>query len=295
MWCAAPPRTGAAPGLFRGVPDRRTGGGRRTALPGRHVAAVLGGVGLVGILAAVSAAYAQGPRVVDVPTRPGVTQRFLYVPADAPVASAILFAGGHGGLAFDASGKPGWGAGNFLVRTRTMFAERGVSVAVIDAPSDRQAPPWLGGFRQTREHAADVTAVVAWLRADAKAPVWLIGTSRGTQSAAALALASTGADGLVLTSTIVVDPRGRPVSAMPVERIAIATLVVHHKDDGCVATPWAQVPALVARLTGAPRKAFVTFEGGIDAGDPCEAAGHHGYAGIEPRVVDSIVAFVVGR
>lgn len=242
-----------------------------------------------------AAASAQTPRVVDVPTRPGVTQRFLYVPAKAPVAAAILFAGGHGGLAIRPDGQFGWGRGNFLVRTRGLFAERGISVAVVDAPSDRQTEPWLGRFRQTKEHAADVKAVVEWLRAETTLPVWLVGTSRGTQSAAWLALASIGADGLVLTSTILVDPRGRPVSAMPIEAIAVPTLVVHHRDDGCKATPYAQASALAARLTSSPRKAFLAFDGGTDEGDPCEAAGHHGYAGIEAQVVDAIVAFVAGR
>ena len=231
--------------------------------------------------------------MVDVPTRPGVTQRFLWLPAKDAKAAAILFAGGHGGLAIDGSGKLGWGAGNFLVRSRALFVERGVSVAVIDAPSDRQAAPWLGGFRQTPEHAADVKAVVAWMRDQAKVPVWLIGTSRGTQSAAALALAGVGADGVVLTSSVMVDPRGRPVPAMPVERIAVPVLVVHHQADACVGSPYAGVPALAERLSRAPRKALVAFEGGKDVGDPCEAFAYHGYNGIEPKVVDAIVAFML--
>ena len=36
--------------------------------------------------------------VVDVPTRPGVTQRFLYVCPDAPVATIVSLAGGDGVL-----------------------------------------------------------------------------------------------------------------------------------------------------------------------------------------------------
>jgi hypothetical protein len=242
-----------------------------------------------------SGACAQAERVVDIPTRPGVTQRFLYLPASDAMAAAILFAGGHGGLAIDAAGKLGWGSGNFLVRSRRLFVERGVAVAVIDAPSDRQASPWLGGFRQTPEHAADVRAVVAWLRNETKRPVWLIGTSRGTQSAAATAIAGVGADGLVLTSTILIDPRGRPVSAMPVEKLAMPVQVVHHKNDGCASTPYALAAALVERLTAASRKALVTFEGGQDSGDPCEAFAHHGYPGLEPQVVDAIVAFVLTK
>lgn len=129
------------------------------------------------------------PRVVDIPTRPGVTQRFVYLlPASgAPRASVILFAGGHGGLQVKDGGSYGWGGNNFLVRTRQQFADAGLAVAVIDAPSDKQSPPYLGGNRQKPEHRADVLAVIAWLRQQSPAPVWLVGTSRGTQSAAYIA------------------------------------------------------------------------------------------------------------
>ena len=82
---------------------------------------------------------------------------------------------------------------------------------------------------------------------------------------------------------------------MPVETITVPTLVVHHRDDGCSVTPYSRAPALAARLTSAPRRAFLTFDGGTDKGDACEAAGHHGYAGIETQVVDAIAAFVAGR
>jgi hypothetical protein len=63
-------------------------------------------------------------------TRPGVTETFLLVtPTGPPVASVILFAGGHGGLALSAQ-KIGWGEDNFLVRSRDRFAAHGLLVAV---------------------------------------------------------------------------------------------------------------------------------------------------------------------
>jgi hypothetical protein len=122
------------------------------------------------------------PKVVDIPTRPGITQRFLYIVPANPKGSVILMAGGHGGLQIYPGGSFGWGAGNFLVRTRQLFADAGFAVAVIDAPSDRQSKPFLAGFRQTPEHAADIKAVITWLRQQTPGPVWLAGTSRGTQS-----------------------------------------------------------------------------------------------------------------
>ena len=126
-------------------------------------------------------------RVVDIPTRPGVTQRFLYLSPENPKAAVILFPGGHGGLQISQDGSPRWGATNFVVRTRQEFADMGLSVVVIDAPSDRQSPPFLGGFRQKAEHVEDVKAVIAWMRKQNNVPVWLVGTSRGTQSAAFIA------------------------------------------------------------------------------------------------------------
>ena len=120
-----------------------------------------------------------------------------------------------------------WGEGNFLVRTRQLFADQGLLVVVVDAPSDRQSAPFLGGFRQKPEHAADIKAVIAWRERAGTVQV-AVGTSRGTQSAAFIATAlegSEGPDGLVLTSTILRDDKGRPVPAMPLGKVRIPVLV----------------------------------------------------------------------
>jgi len=135
------------------------------------------------LLAALSQSNAQtAQKVVDIPTRPGVTQRMIVLAPPDPKAAVVLFPGGHGGLQVFANGSMKWGEGNFLVRTRQLFVDQGLLVVVVDAPSDRQSAPFLQGFRQKPEHAADVKAVIAWLRETAKVPVWLVGTSRGTQS-----------------------------------------------------------------------------------------------------------------
>lgn len=234
--------------------------------------------------------------IVDLPTRPGVTQRLLVLAPPQPRAAVVLFAGGHGGLQLQANGTMGWGAGNFLVRSRQRFAAQGLLVAVIDAPSDRQTPPFLGGFRQRAEHAADVRAVLAWLRAQGPRPVWLIGTSRGTQSAGWLATELTGPDGpdgVVLTATLLSDDRGRPVPAMPLQRIGVPVLVVHHAQDGCRHCDPARLPVLMERLAHLPRHELITMRGGENVGDPCEARAHHGFNGLEDEVVARIAAWML--
>ena len=237
-------------------------------------------------------------KVVDIPTRPGVTQRMLVLAPSEPKAAVILLAGGHGGLQMFPNGSMNWGEGNFLVRTRKLFADQGLVVAVVDAPSDRLSPPYLQGFRQTPEHTADIKAVVAWLRENAKVPVWLVGTSRGTQSAAFVATELTGPDGpdgIVLTSTILSDRRGRPVPAMPLDRIRVPVLVVHHEQDGCPSCLFAEVPALMAKLANAPRSQLLSYKGGQSKGDPCEAFAYHGFNGLEAEVVQQTAAWILKK
>ncbi len=233
--------------------------------------------------------------VVDIPSRPGVSQRLLLLTPPSPKAAVILLAGGHGGLQIFQNGTFRWGAGNFLVRSRQLFADQGLTVAVLDAPSDRQSPPFLNGFRQTTEHATDIKAAIAWLREQTQRPIWLIGTSRGTQSAAfaALELAGRdGPDGLVLSSSIVTDRRERSVAAMPLGQLRIPVLVVHHEQDACALCRFSEAASMMERLTQSPRKQLLPFRGGENQGDPCEAFAYHGFNGIEADVVTQTTAWI---
>jgi predicted alpha/beta-hydrolase family hydrolase len=250
-----------------------------------------------GVLAAAPLLHAQtSERVVDIPTRPGVTQRMLVLGPAQPKAAVVLLAGGHGGLQIFGNGSMRWGDGNFLVRTRQLFADQGLLVAVVDAPSDRQRPPYLSEFRQTPEHAADLKAAIAWLRTQAAVPVWLVGTSRGTQSAAYVATELTGPDGpdgIVLTSSILADDKSRAVPAMPLDRIKVPVLVVHHELDGCRLCAFADTRKLMAGLTQARARQLLAFNGGITQGDPCAAMAYHGFNGIEADVVQQTAAWLL--
>jgi pimeloyl-ACP methyl ester carboxylesterase len=249
------------------------------------------------VIALLSQAQAETTqKVIDIPTRPGVTQRMVVLAPPEPKAAVVLLAGGHGGLQVFRNGSMKWGEGNFLVRTRQLFADHGIMVAVVDAPSDRQSSPYLQGFRQTPEHVADLKAVIAWLRDNAKTPVWLVGTSRGTQSAAYVATelsGSEGPDGIVLSSTILTDNKGRSVLAMPLGKIRVPVLVVHHEQDGCSLCPFSEVPALMAKLENAPKSRLLSFTGGESKGDPCEAFAYHGFNGLELEVVKQITAWIL--
>ena len=75
-------------------------------------------------------------------------------------------------------------------------------MAVVDAPSDKKHGMY-DGFRNSGEHLKDMEAVISFLKSEANVPVWLIGTSRGTESAAYIASKAKGAiNGLILTSSM---------------------------------------------------------------------------------------------
>lgn len=238
--------------------------------------------------------------LVELQTRPGVTQTYLLIEPEEPApASAILFAGGHGVLKLgrvDGRLAFGWGRSNFLVRSRDLFVEQGLAVAVVDAPSDRQDDTgMLYGFRTSSRHLADIEAVISDLRSRVPGPVWLIGTSRGTESAAHCAIhGKAGIDGLVLTATITKPTRkGMAVTRMDLERVRVPTLVVHHAADACKVTPAEGARWIVKGLRNAVKAELRLFEGGAPPkSSSCRALSAHGFYGIEREVVNAIASFI---
>jgi pimeloyl-ACP methyl ester carboxylesterase len=234
--------------------------------------------------------------VITVPTRPGITEKVLIIrPPVPPVATAILFVGGPGKAGLRMPWQPGHRGGNFLFRSADRFVQDGLLVAVVDVPSDLSGGLWER--RTGEDHAADIAAVIAALRAETRAPVWLIGTSMGTLSAASAAarLKTGGPDGIVLTSSVTESSRmsRETVKTVRLEDIAVPVLIVHHEHDGCRSSPYAGAEALVDRMKRSPRREFMAFDGGDPPrSEPCEAFAQHGYLGIENRVVDAIAAWI---
>lgn len=251
-------------------------------------------------LLAVSAAHAADSRLVEIRTPRGVQQAFILVTPEKPVASAILFAGGSGLLGLTSASTMKSNAANFLVRTRDMFAADGIAAAVVDAPSD-QIKGMKAIFRMSAAHAGDIAAVAAYLKKQADVPVWLIGTSMGTFSAAEGAIAADNVDGLVLTSTITrVSPhwyiaKSHPhgVASMPLSRVTVPTLIVAHREDHCEYSPPSGAAELKQRLTKASKVGLVLIEGGKrPKSKPCEPMAQHGYFGVEAKTVSAIAEFI---
>jgi len=251
---------------------------------------------------APASASAQEASLVSVQTPRGAKQAFILIKPQKPAAAVILFAGGHGRLGLKSASSMAWGSQNFLVRVRDRFAAQGLMVAVVDAPSDYQSERGMNAeFRMSARHAADIGAVVDYLKKQANVPVWLVGTSMGTFSAATGAIALKNVGGLVLTSSITGTKsnwniaRSHPhgVASMRLSAVTAPSLIVSHRKDGCDITPAADAPKLTKGLSNARKVDVVLVDGGSPPrSDPCQALSAHGFLGIEGQVVARIVAFI---
>ena len=243
-----------------------------------------------------------GSAFVTLNTRSGSTQAFALLKADKPVASVLLFAGGSGTLKLvntygSRPGMRGGGQkGNFLIRSMEEFVSRGLNAVLIDAPSDKQGSNGMrGGFRNSSKHVKDLEGVIAFVRKPTGLPVWLAGTSRGTESAAFAAIHSREpVDGLVLTSPVTVsNGNGNAVTSYALEKIRAPVQIVFHEKDGCSVTPPSGAGAIARTLVGAAKVEVKAFDGGgPPISGPCDAKSEHGFLGIESRVVDAIAAFI---
>lgn len=95
-----------------------------------------------------------------------------------------------------------------------------------------------------------------------------------------------------MTSTILSDNKSRPVPEMPLVSIAVPVLVVHHEQDGCKHCSYKDIPQLMKKLEGAPKKELISVKGGEDRGDPCEPYAYHGFNGREKEVVGKIADWI---
>ncbi len=241
-------------------------------------------------------------------TRYAVTQKEGVPTHGAPIA-LVLLVGGGGDLALDDQGCPHALTRNSLIRMQPFWRESGFVTVLVDAPSDLRGEDGLAGFRMTRQHAEDLGKVIADVRARMSGPVWLVGHSRGTISAANAAARLTGPaapDGLVLLSAMMVGEASKrkpfvvqTVFDPPLAAIAVPVLVIGHQADNCVRSPARLMGDITARTHG-PRQQTVAVTGGPIApgrapniGD-CGVGEPHDYVDQEGELAAGIARFVGG-
>lgn len=227
---------------------------------------------------------------IELTRREGASQRVLVHKPPAPAAAVILFMGGDGRANVSPRGAR---STNFLIRSRSLFFEQNLMVAVVDVPSDRVT---LESFRHSDAHAIDIKGVITELRKLADVPVWAVGTSNGSASAANVAERfppPAGPDGIVLTASVERSARGNSVFDAALGSIRVPALVVHHKEDACEWTPYWGAVRLHRALSGSIATELIPIEGGAAPyGDACEPHHYHGFIGRESEVVKMIADWI---
>src|SRR4051794_38130904 len=223
--------------------------------------------------------------VVDLPLPTGGTERVLLIPTRPAFATVILLAGGDGVFAIDPSGtvRPD---GNFLIRTRHLWAAQGFTVLVSGPPNGQS----ILGQRSTPEYASALDRVVDFALSCTDAPVWVVGTSQGSTAAVNAGAHLAGkVSGVVLTSSVTQRGRaGETVFDAEPGAISVPVLVVANAGDQCMATPPAVAPQVLASLVRSPRKEMIIVESHGARTDACGPMSPHGFMGIEAEVVQRI-------
>ena len=233
-----------------------------------------------------------------------INQNYILKRVDGAIGTLVLFTGGDGKLGLNVENKQ-FGINrstNFLVRSRHLFAAFGFNVAVMDAATDfLKCQNALGKKRKSDEHLKDIREVIKDLRLKFPGlPVWFVGISMGTISAANAAASISPTEpgaptGLVLISSVTQDP-GENVLNVSLESVRVPTLIVAHEQDECDATPPEGAAMIASRLTSARKVKILMFsEGFSPLSGECDALSYHGYFGIEPKTATRIANWVIDR
>jgi hypothetical protein len=186
--------------------------------------------------------------------------------------AVILMPGGRGILdpRLDDSGRITMTAGgNFLIRSRALFAD----AKFVAASTDATTTP------------GRIAAIIADLeKRFGPLQVYVVGTSRSTEATMKLARSMDGqVAGFVHSSSM------NGISGFDPRQSRSRNLIVYHDNDRCRVTSPTNGQASHDRYG----TDLIVMTGGKSTGDECEAFAHHGYNGIEAETVDKIKAWIV--
>jgi hypothetical protein len=192
-----------------------------------------------------------------------------------PAYAVILMPGGRGILEprLDNNGKIVFRmGGNFLIRSRALFATGAFVAASTDATTSPDRILAVAGDLQRRYGGA--------IR------IYVVGTSRSTESTMALAAPLDGkVAGFVHSSSM------GAIASFDTRKFRSRHLIVLHKRDACrVTRPSAGVAAHKTFGTE-----LIEMDGGKSTGNDCEAFAYHGYNGIERETVEKIKAWIAAK
>ena len=233
---------------------------------------LLAACALLSIACGAEAAQARDELVTTARYARGETIPYILTTKDGRPSHAILMMpGGPGNLAprIDDGRLVMSLAGNFLIRSRELFARPSIVVASIDATTT----------------PARILAIVDDLQARfGKLATYVAGNSRGTHATMTLSAPLDGqVAGFIHTSSL------NAIASFDTRQFRSRHLIVHHVMDLCKGARY--TAALTSHRSYGTD--LIAIEGGSSIDHPCEAHAHHGYYGVERETADKINAWIL--
>ena len=179
---------------------------------------------------------------------------------------------------------------NFLVRNKNIFASNRINYYIFPNWSENELATYP--LRITKIRTQRILNLVNYLKKQNDLPTYILGFSRGSVDAGSFAIRNPNSiKGIVLASGIYKN-KSKKASNYSMEKIIgkeikTHTLVVHHKKDTCVATPFKYAEKFFSKLK-APKKKQLFYTSGNPTGEPCGPNHFHGFEGIEKDVASDI-------
>jgi hypothetical protein len=227
----------------------------------------------IGALAcAVQPVWAADELVTSARTSGGDTVPYVLTSKPGtPAYAVILMPGGKGVLnpRLESGGRLAMAAGgNFLIRSRELFADGRFVAASTDATSTPDR----------------MLAIVSDLeKRYGRIAIYIIGTSRSTEATMSLARPLDGrVAGFVHSSSV------SSIAGFDARGLKSRNLIVLHVKDACRVTSPSAGRASHSKFG----TELIEMNGGTSTSDDCEAYAYHGYNGIEKETVDRIKAWI---
>lgn len=183
---------------------------------------------------------------------------------------------------------------------REVYAKAGITLVIVDCPTDQwgaelpttssQIVSCLDDYRSSVQHANDVRKLMQVLRDQhGISRFYVLGHSMGAVSSRWLAKHLGTEIGGSIHSAAATNPANfrtaNTLNGFDYPSLAAPQLHVHHENDACQYTPYAQVKSYAGNN-------LVTVRGGLGQGDPCGGGHFHSFEGRDQVVAQTIADWI---
>ncbi len=184
---------------------------------------------------------------------------------------------------------------NFLVREKEKFRNNRLNYYLFPNYGKREKASYE--LRVSSERMERILALIKAIKKRNNKPIFIAGFSRGSVDAGKISkIYPEQISGVILASGIYTNlSRKAEFYSMQIimgESVQVPTLIVHHTDDNCIATPYYYAKKFYGQLK-APSKMFLAYSDGLTSGGECGPFNHHGFEGLEQEVAGDIANWII--